>query len=139
LAELVVSCSSFVFVLVFVAQYRAPEEYPGKNIYEGIDTFSLGNNMYTLLTGLWPFYEYDSYSKIQRKLLNHERAYIDPRYRSRSYAENKLVEVMEQTWEFNPKDRISIFKVVEALRKAVRANKVLSKAGGQKRQHTTKQ
>jgi len=104
-------------------------------IYEGIDTFSLGNNIYTLLTGLWPFYEDESYSVIQRKLLKYERAYIDPRYRSRSYAESKLVEVMEQTWEFNPKNRISIFQVVKALRKAVKANKTVSKAGEQKRRH----
>jgi serine/threonine protein kinase len=114
-------------VLFFFFKYRAPEEYPGKEIDEAIDTFSFGNNIYTLLTGLWPFYEYESYSAIQRKLLKHERAYIDPRYRSRSYAEGKLVEVMEQTWEFDPKERISIFRVVEELRKAVTANKVLSK------------
>jgi serine/threonine protein kinase len=102
-------------------------------LYEGIDTFSLGNNIYTLLTGLWPFYddESESYSAIQRKLLRHERAYIDPRYRSRSSAENKLVEVMEQTWEFDPNDRISIFKVVQALREKVTANRALSKAGGE--------
>jgi serine/threonine protein kinase len=118
----------FDSLLFSISQYRAPEEYPGKRIDEGIDTFSLGNNIYTLLTGLWPFYGYTSYSAIQRKLLRHERAYIDPRYSSRSYAESKLVEVMEQTWEFNPDDRISIFKVVDVLRKAVTANKVLSKA-----------
>ena len=99
--------------------------------YEGIDTFSLGNNIYALLTGLWPFYEYKSYSAIQRKLLRHERAYIDPRYRSRSSVENKLVEVMEQTWEFDPNDRISIFKVVQVLREKVTANRALSKAGGE--------
>jgi serine/threonine protein kinase len=101
--------------------------------YEGIDTFSLGNNIYTLLTGMWPFYEYErvSYSVIQRKLLRHERAYIEPRYRSRSSAENKVVEVMGQTWEFDPNDRISIFKVVQALREKVTANRALSKAGGE--------
>jgi serine/threonine protein kinase len=93
--------------------------------YEGIDTFSLGNNIYALLTGLWPFYddESESSSVIRDKLLRHERAYIDPRYRSRSSTENKLVEVMEQTWEFDPNDRISIFKVVQALREKVTANR----------------
>jgi serine/threonine protein kinase len=106
--------------------------------YEGIDTFSLGNNIYSLLTGLVPFYDDEaSYSGIQvdsviqDKLLRHERAYIDPRYRSRSSLENKLVEVMEQTWEFDPNDRISIFKVVQALREKVTANRALSKAGGE--------
>jgi serine/threonine protein kinase len=113
-------------------------------LYEGIDTFSFGNNIYTLLTGLWPFYDYQSdrhhvqqSHRIQRQLLKGERAYIDPRYLSRSYAENKLVEVMEKTWEFSPNDRISIFQVVKALRKAVKDNKTLSKAGEQKRLQST--
>jgi hypothetical protein len=29
------------------------------NCNEGMDTYSMGNNIYTLLTGLWPFYQYD--------------------------------------------------------------------------------
>jgi serine/threonine protein kinase len=122
------------FLLSFIAQYRAPEEYTRMENYEGIDTFSLGNNIYALLTGLLPFYDDESESDdsvVQDKLLRHERAYIDPRYRSRSSVENKLVEVMEQTWEFDPNDRISIFKVVQALREKVTANRALSKAGGE--------
>jgi serine/threonine protein kinase len=132
---LVVSFLPFCFSSI--AQLRAPEEFTSMETYEGIDTFSLGNNIYSLLTGLLPFYEYQSYSGtqvdsvIQDKLLRHERAYIDPRYRSRSSVENKLVEVMEQTWEFDPNGRISIFKVVQALREKVTANRALSKAGGE--------
>ena len=97
--------------------YRAPEEYPGRHIEEGIDTFAFGNNIYCLLTGLWPFYDDKSvYPVIQKKLLKGERAFIDPRYRKRSYIESKLVQVMELTWEHDPKKRVSIFEVVKFLR-----------------------
>ena len=56
-------------------------------------------------------------------LLNHERAYVDPRYRHRSFAEAKMVEIMEQTWEFDPTQRIDIFAVVKFLRDAVEENR----------------
>jgi serine/threonine protein kinase len=90
---------------------------------EGIDTFSMGNNIYCLLTGLWPFYEWSSYSAIQEKLLQKERTYVDPRWRTKSFAEYKLVEIMEQTWEHDPEKRISIFEVVRFLREAMEENK----------------
>ena len=32
---------------------------------EKIDVYSFGNNIYALLTGLWPFYEITSDSKMQ--------------------------------------------------------------------------
>jgi serine/threonine protein kinase len=99
-------------------QYRAPEEYVGTFIDEGVDTFSLGNNIYCLLTGLWPFYPWDDYHYIQRKLLHHERAYVDPRWRTRSFIEGKLVEIMERTWEHDPTIRTSIFEVVKFLLRA---------------------
>jgi hypothetical protein len=42
--------------------------------------------------------------------------YIDPRYRARSYLEGKLVEIMEQCWEYKRRKRLNIFEVVEFLR-----------------------
>jgi serine/threonine protein kinase len=38
-------------------QWRSPEEYFDHPLNEKVDVFSLGNNMYSLLTGLWPFYD----------------------------------------------------------------------------------
>ena len=87
----------------------------GIPIDEQIDTFSMGNNIYVVLTGLWPFYEDKPYSAVQRKILQEERPYIDDRYREGSYIEHKLVEIMERMWEFKPQDRPSIFEVVEFL------------------------
>ena len=37
------------------ANYRAPEEFAVRNLNEQIDTFSFGNNLYGMLTGLWNF------------------------------------------------------------------------------------
>jgi hypothetical protein len=82
----------------------------------------MGNNIYCLLTGLWPFYEWNSYSVVQEKLIQRERTYVDPRWRTRSFAEGKLVEIMEQTWEYNPSKRISIFEVVQFLRDSLEEN-----------------
>ena len=39
--------------------YRSPEEFRCMDSNEGMDTYSMGNNIYILLTGLWPFYQYD--------------------------------------------------------------------------------
>lgn len=38
-----------------MANYRAPEEFAARNLNEQIDTFSFGNNIYAMLTGLWNF------------------------------------------------------------------------------------
>mmetsp|Transcript_113949 Transcript_113949/g.170435 ORF Transcript_113949/g.170435 Transcript_113949/m.170435 type:complete len:135 (-) Transcript_113949:73-477(-) len=103
--------------------YRSPEEFSNDNLDEKIDVFSFGNNIYALLTGLWVFYENEDDAVVQKKVKNGEIAYVDPRYKARSFAEKKLIEVMEQCWIFNPKDRIDIFEVVRLLREAVAENK----------------
>ena len=72
------------------------------------------------MTGLWVFYDTDDDSVVQKKVINGTRAYIDPRWRKRSYIETKLVGVMEQCWagvvNDNNKKRIDIFQVVKLLR-----------------------
>lgn len=125
-------------------QYRSPEEFLGAPIDEQADVYSMGNNIYTLLTGLvsdkdkswhhgalcatsllfnlstsyskqWPFYEYNSYSVIQKKVLSLKRPYIDERFRNRNYVDGKLVEITERMWATNAKDRPTIFEVVDFL------------------------
>ena len=53
-----------------------------------------------------PCFGFALLSYAQGKLLKKERAYIDPRYKTRSFAESKLVEIMEETWTFDPTERI---------------------------------
>ena len=132
----------------FNGPYCAPEDYGGY-VDEGIDTFALGNNFYCLvrsrgnkvhvcctkpsrifslyyfdsipqqLTGLWPFYTIRDDEKIQTKLKKGQRAYIDPRYRTRSYGERALIEIMERTWVHDPSQRATVFEVAAFLRTAL--------------------
>jgi hypothetical protein len=76
-----------------------------------------------LLTGLWVFYDTDDDSVVQKKVINGTRAYVDPRWRQRSYIETKLVDVMEQCWvHYKHKKRIDIFQVVKLLREIKKEN-----------------
>jgi hypothetical protein len=59
----------------------------------------------------------------QKKVNKGERAFIDKRYRTRSYAEGKLVELMENCWVDDPAKRVDIFEAVRFLRNAVKEDK----------------
>jgi hypothetical protein len=48
-----------------------------------------------------------------------ETAFIDPRYRARSVAERRLIEVMERCFVFEPDARADVFEVVEKLREGL--------------------
>mmetsp|Transcript_2823 Transcript_2823/g.5888 ORF Transcript_2823/g.5888 Transcript_2823/m.5888 type:complete len:687 (-) Transcript_2823:20-2080(-) len=106
--------------------YRSPEEFAIKNLDEKIDVFSFGNNIYALLTGLWNFYDVDDDGEVHTMLIDQKLAYVDPRFKKRSYAEKKLVELMEKCWIYNPDDRISIFEAVEFLRNVLKENAALN-------------
>lgn len=45
--------------------------------------------------------------------------FVDPRYRSRSFVEARLVEIMERCWAYDRTKRPSIFEVVSFLRDTV--------------------
>lgn len=106
----------FSFDFRITLQYRAPEEYDEDYLNEQIDVFSFGNNIFGLLTGLWVFYDVDDDGVVQRKVIGGTRAYIDPRWKKRSYIESKLVEVMEKCWIPDVDKRIDIFGAVRELR-----------------------
>jgi serine/threonine protein kinase len=95
--------------------YRSPEEFEGELADEKIDVYSMGNTIYVLLTGYWPFYEDKSYSVVQGKVMNATRPFVDDRYRHRSFIEGQMVEIMERMWEHDPADRPSIFEVIAFL------------------------
>jgi len=99
--------------------WRSPEEFKGKELNEKIDIFSLGNNLYGLLTGLWVYYENEDDTVVQKAVVAGSRAFIDERYRTRSFAERKLVEAIEKCWEYDPDKRINIFALIKFLRGAL--------------------
>lgn len=90
---------------------------------EQVDVYSLGNNLYSILTGLWVFYDADNYANIAQRIQQGETAYINPVYldlhTSPSRAEYHLATIITHCHEYNPQDRPSIFEVVDFLRKAV--------------------
>ena len=99
-------------------QWRSPEEYYDELLTEKIDVFSLGNNIYGVLTGMMPFHE-ETTPGVQYLVGQGERPFIDPRYKERSLAEVKLVEIIESCHEYYEQDRPSIFEVVDFLRHAL--------------------
>jgi hypothetical protein len=89
--------------------------------------------MYGLLTGLWVYYENEDDGVVQKAIISGNHAYIDDRYRTRSFAEQKLVEAIEMCWEYNPDKRIDVFKLIRFLREAwdgVLAQGQINKGGG---------
>jgi len=100
--------------------YRAPEEMEGGETDESADVVSFGKIMYTIMTGLIPYYEKQNTEEAYKAIINGELPYIDPRYRTRSMIEGRLVEIMERTWQFEKKDRVDIFEVVRHLRQTAK-------------------
>ena len=104
--------------------FKSPEELNCEWCNEKSDIYCLGNTIYILLTGLWPFYGEERRSgregNFAREMIASEkiqlRPYFDARYRNRSIIEGKLVDIMEQCWEWDFRRRISIFEVVKRLR-----------------------
>lgn len=70
------------------------------------------------MTGLWPFYENEDDGVVQKKVVNGNSAFIDERYRTYSFGDGKLVELIEKCWAYKPEDRPTIYEVVEFLREA---------------------
>jgi len=105
--------------------YRAPEEFSNRHLNEKIDVWSMGNNIYALLTGLWVYYDNQDDQEVQKIAKKGQLPYIDPRYRTRSFAEGKLVEIMERCWEYEPDNRADIFEVSDFLTEAVIENRKL--------------
>lgn len=84
--------------------------------------------MYSILTGLWVFFDEPHTSKIQERIKNGETAYIDTRFKDRSFEEAKLVEAIEWCHQYHPEDRPSAFLLVSFLREAVEESKRRSAA-----------
>ena len=77
----------------------------------------MGNMIFILLTGLWPYYDIPSEreEELQELAIAGELPYINPAYQQRSLIEGRLVELMNLCHQRNPEDRIDIFEVVQHL------------------------
>ncbi len=106
--------------MILKTKWRSPEEYFDYDLDEQVDVYSFGNNMYSVLTGLYPFYDEESIGIAQNRVKKGLKPYIDPHYKDKSYAEAKLAEIIDRCYAYKPEDRPSIFEIVEFLREALR-------------------
>jgi hypothetical protein len=75
------------------------------------------------MTGLWPFYDNDDDTLVQSEIIDGKQAFIDKRYRTRSYGEGKMVELIEMCWRYKPEDRPDIFEIVRFLERSFEETK----------------
>jgi Protein kinase domain len=106
---------------MYTHQYRPPEERNAHwPVDERADVFAFGQTMYTILTGMVPYYEHGS--RDQALAFNKEGGplpYVDPLY-NRSLIERRIAEIMVPCYQYRREDRTSIFRVVQHLRETVR-------------------
>ena len=110
------------FALFPLCQWRSPEEYVDNPLNEKIDVWSLGNNLYSLLTGLYPFPRAKKSDEVRALLKKGYSTFIDPRWHNSSFAEGKLAEVIAQCHVHDPNKRMDIFTLVQLLREATEVN-----------------
>jgi serine/threonine protein kinase len=94
--------------------FKSPEAFRGDYIDETSDIWSMGNIIFTLLTGLNPFYHVITRDQVRKAVQSHPPQ-IDPRYKKRSLIERRMVDIMNRCYKIKPEDRITIFKVVKLL------------------------
>jgi len=68
-----------------------------------------------LFPGLMPYYEIKDEEEIQ-EATKKGPPYIDPRYKTRSYIEGRMVEIMNRCHKLKASERVDIFEVVRHLR-----------------------
>jgi hypothetical protein len=97
--------------------FKAPEVYGGSHyVTEQVDIWPLGNLIFSLLTGLKPYYNETEEEVIQDLAMKGIPPHLDPRYKSRSYIEGRLVEIMNRCHKLQPEQRVNAFDVVKFLR-----------------------
>jgi hypothetical protein len=101
--------------------FKAPEVYGGSHwVNEQVDIWPLGNLIFSLLTGLKPYYNETDEEVIQGLAMKGIPPYLDPRYKTRSYIEGRLVEIMNQCHKLQPEQRVNVFEVVQFLHETKR-------------------
>jgi serine/threonine protein kinase len=117
--------------------YRAPEEYQEGGTYttdEQVDVYPMGNLIYSLITGLYPYHNVTDGNEtiIQQWTMNPNiRPYLHPLLRSldrrmdatkidtetqlEMYIYQQLIDIMDQCHQMVPHDRPSIFTVYQYL------------------------
>ncbi|KAL3917376.1 MAG: hypothetical protein SGILL_004743 [Bacillariaceae sp.] len=99
--------------------WRSPEEFYDNPLNEEVDVYSLGNNMYSIFTGLWVFYDSKDTKETQKRVKEGEKPYLDPRYKIKDPIQAQLIDIIDSCLTYNPSKRPSIFEVITALRETL--------------------
>ena len=87
--------------------FRSPEEYNYEHQTEKVDMYSIGNTLYGLLTGKYPFEDLKD-KEARRKIRKGERPPIDEKYSNSTNAYTQaLVKSISMCWVQEPKERAS--------------------------------
>jgi serine/threonine protein kinase len=94
--------------------HRSPEEYDLMHIDEKVDLFSVGNVLYTILTGKIPWENRDRVD-IQRNVRMGNIPDVDDEYRDEGSLDAYLLDIIENVFETDPAKRKSARVIVEEL------------------------
>lgn len=102
-------------------EHRSPEEMKGAMVDELAETHSFGKILFSLLTGLKPyFWVKGNKFDIKDVALAGELPPIDDRFRNRSLVEGRLAELIPKLYAYKREDRESIFYALAHLRETRR-------------------
>jgi Protein kinase domain len=111
------------FTATFDYLWRAPEETNrDAPADESADVYALGQIFYTLLTGLVPLYERGDWTEAIAANRKGRLPHIADQYKNENATliERRLVELMGNIWQYDRKDRPSIFAVLRHLYETAR-------------------
>ena len=99
----------------FGGHYRSPEEYIGSEVDVSTDIWPYGGLLFSLITGLYPYYNETSDTVIQNLTVQGIPPYLSPMYYNRSYIEHHMIDIMNGCFHLDPNKRLSIQEIVRKL------------------------
>ena len=118
-----------------VGGFKTPEEHRVDYLDESVDIWKMGSLIFTVLTGLKPYYDSASRDEKWARIDAGEVPQLDPRYETRSWIEGRLVEIMRRCHVVHPTGRATIFQVVEHLRETKRVHEAKQEIPQQPEHH----
>jgi Protein kinase domain len=103
--------------------FRAPEVYrpQGSIVDESNDLWPMGNLIFTLLTGLFPYHNTTAYPKIQNITMEGTTPFVHEQLRQApNYILQRLLHIMDQCHVYDPTQRPTIFAVYQFLQETRR-------------------